>query len=256
MKKPFRIFEGSSEPQQPFWRMRNAADGESGEPEIEFYGVISEYSWWEDDITPKMFKDDLYELGKNGPVTIRMNSGGGDVIAASVIRSILVDYPGRVTVRIDGLCASAATFVAMAGDVVKMQDTAFFMIHDPSIVAWGNVDDLKKAIDLLKTVKDGIIDAYTAKTQLPEDKLSKMMSDETWLTAQAALENGFVDEVIAVPGKAQAALLPGDVAILNYVNVPEALLVGERPEESTGVVDIAEDEERLRDEIFFGRSER
>lgn len=250
MKQPFRIFEGEAKPHEPFWKLRDAAASESGEPELEFYGVISEYSWYEDDITPELFKKDLYKLGNGGPITIRMNSGGGDVIAASVIRSILVDYPGNVTVRIDGLCASAATFVAMAGNVVRMQDTAFFMIHDPTIMAWGNIDDLRKAIDLLKTVKSGIIDAYTAKTHLSIEQLSKMMSAETWMTAKAALENGFIDEVIAIPGAVEPVQ---NLAILNYVNVPEALLKPPaEPGDARNVV-IAEDEERLRDEIFFLR---
>lgn len=244
MYKPVRIFDGKAKPHEPFWTIRNAAESESGEPELEFYGVISEYSWWEDDITPAKFKADLYDVGRRGPVTIRMNSGGGDVIAASVIRSILVDYPGRVTVRIDGLCASAATFVAMAGDVVKMQDTAFFMIHDPSILAWGTVEDLNSAIDLLKTVKESILSAYGAKSKLPEDRLSKMMSDETWMTAAEALANGFIDEVIAVPGKASPRLA-NNLAILNYMNLPKALQAAEP------VINVVDDGQSLRDEIYF-----
>ena len=129
-KKPMRVLEGSAKPYEPFWRVVDAAESESGEPEIEFYGYISEYSWWDDDITPAKFKADLLNIGKGGPVTVRINSGGGEVYAASAIRAMIVDYPGQVTTRIDGLCASAATLVAMAGDVVKMQDSAYFMIHE------------------------------------------------------------------------------------------------------------------------------
>lgn len=225
--KPMRIFEGSAQPFEPFWRVRNANESESGDPELEFYGYISEYSWWEDDITPKKFKDDLYKLGAGGPITIRMNSGGGDVIAASVIRSTLVEYPGTVTVRIDGLAASAATIVAMAGDKVRMQDSAFFMIHDPSVLAFGNLEELKRAIDLLKTVKDGIMDTYESRTQLGREKLSKMMTDETWMTAKEAAQYGFVDEVI---GDAKQSASPlQNVAVVNalrdYRNLPEALQV-------------------------------
>lgn len=257
MKKPMRIFEGAAQPHAPFWGLRNADQTETGEPELEFYGYISEYSWFEDDITPAKFKKDLYQLGGGGPITVRMNSGGGDVIAASVIRSILVDYPGTVTMRIDGLAASAATYVATAGDKVLMQDTAFFMIHDPSIIAWGNEDDLKAAIDLLKTVKSGIIDAYVTKTQLTPEKLGKMMSAETWMTAKEAQEMGFVDEVIGVPAKGEPL---ANVAVLNalvdYVNVPEALRAAApsaEAEDEAHPVNIAETEEerRLRDEISF-----
>lgn len=252
-RQPMRIFEGAAKPHEPFWRCVDAAASDSGDPELEFYGYISEYSWFEDDITPAKFKKDLYQLGAGGPVTIRMNSGGGDVIAASVIRSMLVEYPGQVTVRIDGLAASAATYVATAGDVVKMQDTAFFMIHDPSILAMGNEDDLKAAIDLLKTVKSGIIDAYTAKTQLTPEKLAKMMSAETWMTAKEAREMGFVDEVIGTPVKAGAG---ANVAILNaltnYLNVPAAVraaLEPAAPEQPDNMIEPGE--VSLLDEIHF-----
>lgn len=226
--QPLRIFEGTAKPYEPFWRVRDAAESESGEPEIEFYGFISEYSWFGDEITPQKFKDDLNKAGGGGPVTIRINSGGGEVFAASVIRSIIVDYPGRVTVRIDGLCASAATYVALAGDVVRMQDTAYFMIHDPSAIAWGTVEDFKAVIDLLKTVKNGIMDAYQTKTGLGIDKLAKMMSEETWMSANEAKNLGFIDDVIT-DKRARSALKNVAVmnALQNYVNVPAALLLEE-----------------------------
>lgn len=226
IKKPLRLFEGNHQPYEPFWRLIDAAESESGEPEIEFYGYISEYSWYDDDITPAKFKSDLAKHGQGGPVTIRIHSGGGDVFAASTIRAMIMDYPGRVTTRIDGLCASAATYVATAGDVVKMQDSAFFMIHDPWTVAWGSADELQAAIDLLNTVKQGIIETYQAKTDLDTETLWQMMRDETWMTAQEALELGFVDEVITAPAKVPAGLQ--NIAVLNclrdYAKVPPELL--------------------------------
>jgi ATP-dependent Clp protease protease subunit len=233
MPKPIRLFNGNTKPHEPFWRFRNAAASESGEPELEFYGYISEYSWFEDDITPQMFKDDLYKNGNGGPVTIRINSGGGDVVAASVIRSVIVDYPGKITVRIDGLCASAATFVAIAGDHIRMQDTAFFMIHDPIAVAMGTVDEIKRVISLLETVKGGIVDAYRAKTKLDGNKLSKMMNRETWMTAKEAKDFGFIDEVISTnqkvfPGAENVAITN---ALRNYDHVPADLLARLKPPE-------------------------
>lgn len=227
MKQPVRVFEGSAKPYTPFWRLIDAAESDSGEPEIEFYGYISEYTWFGDEITPAMFKKDLNTLGKGGPITIRINSGGGEVFAASVIRSMIMEYPGRVTTRIDGLCASAATFVATAGDVVKMQDSAFFMIHDPAILAWGNIEELKSLLNELKVVKDGIIQTYQSKTGLESEKISKMMTAETWMTAQEAKDLGFVDEIINQPVKSVDRLLQ-NAAILNclqnYSNVPPELL--------------------------------
>lgn len=221
---PVRLFDGPHQPYEPFWTVRDAA---GSEPEIELYGYISEYSWYDDDVTPAKFRSDLERVGGGGPVTIRLNSGGGDVFAASVIRSILVDYPGQVTVRIDGLCASAATFVATAGDVVRMQDTAYWMIHDPSALAWGTIEEIKGILDLLKTVKNGIMDAYQARSNLEREKLSRMMTDETWLTAQEAKEYGFVDEVIGEKPKAKPSALQSAAitnALKEYRNLPEALM--------------------------------
>ena len=254
-KQPIRCFEGNAKPYEAFWRLVDAATSESGEPEIEFYGYISEYSWWEDDITPAMFKNDLASIGKGGPVTIRINSGGGDMIAASVIRAIMMDYGGKITTRIDGLCASAATYVAMAGDLVKMQDTAFFMIHDPSAIAWGTVDDLLEVIEVLETAKNSIIDAYQVKTEMEYEQISKLMSAETWMTAKEAKEYKFVDEVIS--SKAKSNALAEKAAIVNvvrqagdlsrYVNVPDALLANQAataPDKSN-----QQAAERLRAEI-------
>jgi ATP-dependent Clp protease protease subunit len=238
-KEPVRIFEGSTKPHERFWTVRNEADKE---PELEFYGFISEYSWFDDDITPQMFKADLEKIGNGGPITIRLNSGGGDVFAASVIRSMLVEYPGRVTVRIDGLCASAATFVAMAGDRVLMQDTAFFMIHDPMALAWGSIEEIKQILDLLKTVKSGIMAAYETKTGLDIEKLSKMMTAETWMTAKEAKEYGFIDDVIA--GKQPKVFENAAImnALRNYQNVPAALLEQKPVVESVEI-------KRLRSEV-------
>lgn len=221
MKQPMRIIEGSAKPFEAFWRVRNEAESESGETEIEFYGYISEYSWFGDEITPSKFKADLAAL-EGKPVTVRIHSGGGDVFAASAIRAMLMDYPGKVTTRIDGLCASAATYVAMAGDEVLMQDSAFFMIHNPAAMAYGTVEDLRAAIKLLKTVKDGIVQTYQSKTRMEGDAISKLMDAETWMTAQEAQAMGFVDQVIESRANVR------NVAILNclqgYANVPEDVL--------------------------------
>jgi len=260
-KKPVRCFEGTARPHERFWGLRNA-DETGGDPELEFYGYISEFSWFDDDITPKIFKEDLYKLGGGGPITVRMNSAGGEVFAASVIRSIIVEYPGKVTVRIDGLAASAATIVALAGDLVRMQDSAYFMIHDPATIAWGTIDEFKRVLEMLKTVKDGIVGTYLNKTGMSAEKLAKMMTAETWMTAQEALEHGFVDEIISTKEKDNAApAMPENVAIVNalqhYVNVPAELLAQAQgkpePDVKVGAEKrpeaIAPEAARLRDEV-------
>lgn len=224
---PIRCFEGSARPHEPFWKLVDAVDG--GEPEIEFNGYISEFSWFDDDITPQKFKDDLYRVGKGGPVTIRMTSWGGDVIAASLLNTILRDYPGKVTVQIDGIAASAATVVAVAGDEVRMQETAFFMIHDPSFVffmAQINLEQMERMAACLKAVKEGIINAYETKTGLSRSRLAKLMTDETWMDAQKAADLGFVDEVVR--GGQKALALPKNTAVVNalrsFTNVPQEVL--------------------------------
>jgi ATP-dependent Clp protease protease subunit len=175
-----------------------------------------------------------------------------------MIRSMIMEYPGRVTVRIDGLAASAATYVAMAGDLVRMQDTAYFMIHDPWTIAIGNVEELKAVIDMLKSLKSGIVDAYATKTQLPAEKLAKLMSDETWMSANEAKTLGFIDEVITASSK-KSAYTP-NAAFLNalpqyYVNVPAALkrdpLQGAKCEPVVSVVAESSEVTSLRAEVHL-----
>lgn len=226
--EPIRCFEGNARPHEPFW-IFNAADAGS-EPVMELYGYISEYSWFEDEITPKRFKQDLYKHGGGGPITIKMNSYGGDVIAASVINSILREYPGLVTVQIDGIAASAATVVAVAADHIRIQDTAYFMIHDPLAVfflAALNIEELSRMVDSLKAVKEGIINSYQTKTGMSRTRLSTMMTEETWMDAQKAFDLGFVDEVMRDEKKIPVDLTQKAAvvnALRSYAHVPPALL--------------------------------
>ena len=157
-------------------------------------GPIDEESFWGDEITPQMFRDEL-ESGE-GDVTVWINSPGGNVFAAAEIYTMLKDYKGSITVKIDAIAASAASVVAMAGDTVQMSPVAMLMIHDPSTCAMGNKADMKKAIILLDEVKESIINAYETKSHLSRNKIAKLMSDETWLNAKKAHEMGFVDGIL------------------------------------------------------------
>ncbi len=228
-RSPIRCFEGSAQPHEPFWSWRDMVEGDpESEPEMELYGYISEYSWWEDEITPKKFKADLYKYGAGGPIRIRMNSYGGDVIAANIMNTIIRDYPNRVTVQIDGVAASAATVVALAGDVVRIQEGAYFMIHDPLVMfflAMLNIEDLTRLASSLQSLKEGIVNIYETRTGLSRARLSKMMTDETWMDAQRSVDLGFVDEVIKAEKK--QITLPENTAMVNalqnYAHVPPAL---------------------------------
>lgn len=141
-----------------------------------------------------MFKDELFS--GSGPITVWINSPGGDCIAASQIYTMLMDYKGDVTVKIDGVAASAASVVAMAGTKVLIAPTALMMIHNPATMAFGDHADMEKAIDMLSEVKESIINAYELKTGLSRVQLSHMMDDTTWMNAMRAVELGFADGIL------------------------------------------------------------
>lgn len=180
-----------------FWNFIQNED--TPETELLFNGPISEDTWWGDEVTPALFRDELSKV--SGNLTVWLNSPGGDVFAASQIYSMLKNHKGKVTVKIDGIAASAASVVAMAGDETLIAPTAMMMIHDPSTSAIGNKADMEKAIELLEEVKESIINAYETKSHLSRNKIAKLMSDETWLNAKKAHEMGFVDGILFADNK-------------------------------------------------------
>lgn len=157
-------------------------------------GTIAEESWFADDVTPAAFKAEL--MAGEGDITVWINSPGGDCIAASQIYSMLMDYKGAVTVKIDGIAASAASVVAMAGTTVLMAPTALMMVHNPLTVAVGDSEEMKRAVALLDEVKESIINAYEIKTGLSRARLSHLMDAETWMSAHKAVELGFADDLL------------------------------------------------------------
>lgn len=159
-------------------------------------GEISDETWYGDEVTPQLFKDELN--ADSGDITVWINSPGGDVFAAAQIYNMLRDYKGHVTVKIDGLAASAASVIAVAGDTVLVSPVAMMMIHNPATLAMGNTKDMEAAIAMLNEVKESILNAYVDKTGLSRNKLSKMMDDETWFNAKKAVELGFADKVLFV----------------------------------------------------------
>ncbi len=157
-------------------------------------GVIAEESWFDDDITPALFASEL--AAGAGDVTVWINSPGGDVVAAAQIYNMLIDYPGHVRVHIDGIAASAASVIAMAGEVVSMSPVSMLMIHNPATLAVGDADELGRAIDMLAAVKESIINAYELKTGMSRAKLARLMDQETWMDARAAIAMGFADDYL------------------------------------------------------------
>lgn len=136
-------------------------------------------------------------LSGSGDITVWINSPGGDCVAAAQIYNMLMDYKGNVTVKIDGIAASAASVIAMAGTEVLMSPVSTMMIHNPATVAMGDHNEMQKAIEMLNEVKESIINAYEIKTGLSRAKLSHLMDSETWMNANKAVELGFADGIIA-----------------------------------------------------------
>jgi ATP-dependent Clp protease protease subunit len=176
-----------------FWNWARDAD-ETGGRVLYFDGEISDETWWGDEVTPRLFKDELFS--GQGDITIWLNSPGGDCVAASQIYAMLMDYKGDVTVKVDGIAASAASVVAMAGTQVLMAPTALMMIHNPLTVAIGDSEEMQKAIDMLAEVKESIINAYQIKSAQSRAKISHWMDAETWMNANKAIELGFADGIL------------------------------------------------------------
>lgn len=182
-----------------FWKFKTVTnkiddDSESTENVLFLNGVIAEESWYSDDVTPKMFKDELNQY--KGDIIVFINSPGGDCFAASEIYTALKEHKGKITVKIDGVAASAASVIAMAGDMVEMSPTAMMMVHNPSMFLYGEASELEQGVDFLNEVKESIINAYQLKTGLSRSKLSHLMDSETWFNANAAHDLGFCDKVM------------------------------------------------------------
>lgn len=182
-----------------FWNWTNQAPTET-EPEqriLTLNGTIAEESWFDDDITPQLFREELN--AGSGDITVWINSPGGDCVAAAQIYNMLMDYRGSVTVKIDGIAASAASVIAMAGTRVLVSPVSMLMIHNPATMAMGDAAEMQKAIAMLDVVKESIINAYEIKTGMSRAKLSHLMDAETWMDAHTAVDLGFADEIMARP---------------------------------------------------------
>ena len=186
-KVPVRVRDKSH-----FWNWEN--DDELDIRTLYLDGTIADESWWDDEITPRMFKDELFS--GSGDIVVWINSPGGDCVAASQIYTMLMDYTGNVTVKIDGLAASAASVIAMAGTQVLMAPTSLLMIHNPMSIAIGDTEEMQKAIAMLDEVKESIINAYEIKTGQSRAKISHLMDGETWMNANKAIELGFADGIL------------------------------------------------------------
>ena len=182
-------------------------------------GPIAEETWYGDEVTPKQFRAEL--LSGEGDITIWINSPGGCVFAASQIYNMLMDYKGHVTVKIDGIAASAASVIAMAGSEVLMSPVALMMIHNPMTLAFGDTEEMHKAIGMLSEVKESILNAYEIKTGLSRAKLSHLMDAESWFNAKKAIELGFADGMLY---ESETEMMPDEGMIFSKMTAINSLI--------------------------------
>lgn len=181
------------------WVRNEEPDSFGSDRTLYLDGEISDETWFGDEVTPKLFRDELH--AGDGNITLWINSPGGDVFAAAQIYNMLMDYPHDVTVKIDALAASAASVIAMAGTKVCMSPVAMMMVHNPATIAIGDTEEMQKAIDMLNEVKESIMNAYEIKSGLSRHKISQLMDAETWMNAKEAVKLGFADEILFRDGE-------------------------------------------------------
>jgi len=219
-------------------------------------GTIAEESWFDDDVTPELFKEELN--AGTGNITVWINSPGGDCIAAAQIYNMLMDYKGDVTVKIDGIAASAASVIAMAGTKVLMSPVSMMMIHNPATIAFGDKTEINKAIEMLDAVKDSIMNAYEIKTGMSRAKISHLMDAETWMDAHKAMELGFADEIMQRAeedvGAPDVSMMFSRAAVTNSLmdKIAAKCRIKAPDESCTGATEVTEnnvDDGRSADEI-------
>lgn len=196
------------------WKFNNKGNNVG---ELMLYGDIASSTWWGDEVTPKDFKADLDNLGDIQTLNIHINSDGGDVFAGQAIYSMLKRHSATKNVYIDGLAASIASLIAMAGDKIIMPANSMIMVHNPWTAAMGNSNDFRKLADDMDKIRESMLAVYEAKTGMKQEDIIPLLDLETWMTAQDALDNGFCDEI--EEEKQVAASLSGDFLNINGVNM-------------------------------------
>ena len=194
---------------QKFWKIKDSVETK-GSNELILEGAISSESWFDDDVTPKAFRDELNKL--SGDLTVIVNSPGGDVFAGLSIYESIRDYNGHVTAKVSGLAASIASIIIMGADRIEMSPGSLIMIHRPSTFAMGDTDDMDRAKELLLKIEDSIVSIYAKRTGLDEAVISDMMAKETWMDGKEATEKGFADLAIEAKSNVIQDVLSGKLA--------------------------------------------
>lgn len=224
------VQQANQQRENKFWNFIPAAGNKP--PELLLYGAISsQQSWWEDRVTPGKFNEELAALGDVSEIIVRINSGGGDVFAANAIFTRLKDCSAKITVKIDGWAASAATIIAMAGDTIKIAKNGVFMIHDPAMTVWDTftAEEFEKMAEELKVIKQSIVNTYAMKSGRDAQDIEQLMSVETWWTGEDAVSNGFCDEIMfddvstAVENSSYVVVNSVSLDVSEYKTLPRSL---------------------------------
>jgi ATP-dependent Clp protease, protease subunit len=197
-----------------FWNLKKTSNNAG---ELSLYGTVSEWSWWDDEITPRKFRDDINNLGEVEEIVVKLNSQGGDVFAGLHIYQVLKEHKAHITVRVEGLAASIASTIAMAGDKVIMPKGSMMMMHNPWTYTAGEANELRQTADVLDSIRDALVEVYVAKTGLDEEEIKSLLDSETWMTSSQAVERGFADEI--EENLQISASIRGKTAVINGVEM-------------------------------------
>lgn len=189
--------------------------------QIDIFGDIVSEKWFDEETSASSFRDALKELGDVSTINLSINSGGGSVFDGIAIYNMLKSHKATVNVYVEGLAASIASVIAMAGDTITMRSGSMMMVHMPLTLSQGNAEEMRKTADTLEKTGDSIVDIYSERTGIPSDEIRNIMNDETWLSAEEAVEQGWATKL----DKKEAVMNSVPKEILGrFSNVPKNVL--------------------------------
>lgn len=219
--------------------------------QIDIFGDIVSEKWFDEETSATSFRDALKELGDVTTINLSINSGGGSVFDGIAIYNMLKSHKATVNVYVEGLAASIASVIAMAGDTITMRSGSMMMVHMPWTLSQGNAEEMRKTADTLEKTGDSIVDIYSERTGISSDEIRNIMNDETWLSAEEAVEQGWATKL----DKKEAVMNSVPKEILGrFSNVPKNVLARvEKKTLSQDRLDLIEREKQtlklLKDEI-------
>ena len=223
------------------WERKDMIKAKGTSAEVLIYDDIGE--GWFGGISAKAFAEDIKKLGNIKKIDVRINSYGGSVFDGLAIYNTLKKHSAEVSVAIDGIAASIASIIAMAGDTISIAENGFLMIHDPWSVAMGTAEDLRSEADVMDKVRDSLLDTYMNKATVSRQEISDMMSNETWLTAKEAANTGLVDTLVE---ETKLAACGNKEILKQFHKIPDSLKQQEKPKLNMAKINAATMQQTLR----------